>query len=460
MSHVQPLYRRIALDFYSAFWQFLLAYQFYLLAIRLGFDQYWAKIQVVATIFLFGTNLFSFYRYYALASTPLAYIAYLRSIIVLINAKNGRVKQLYLLIPLALIMYYNHIQELLLLIVSGIALLVDSLTNQKKQIKTIIYISVITIIIAFLLGAYVMSNPQVMPTISRPRLSLPYVSQWATFSIWDPKLSYFETIAIPGLISLVLAVIFISKHKTIAILTLTPSLLMLFPPFVLGFIIASGQMGNDITYRPLYAFPFSFMLVLGLREILTLLISKLKLSIPGIKLILSVVIIVSIISIPPTAPYRGRFWFQLYTPPAELSLKNIDTTAEWFLENRQLDTKCLLMTDGATNFTLKTHLALNVVNRLAVYNPSNSLTDKNTLKNYLKDNNLCSLLVAIPDKINSPPVSMVGQLSGHWYANLVHDNLAVSQEFVNVADSLLTMGWTKTFVPPCYWLYEKESWGS
>ena len=459
ISNVQPLYRRTALDIYSAFWQLLLAYQFYLLALRLGFDKFWAKVQVVGTIFLFGTNLFGFYRYYALSSTPLAYIAYLRSLIILINARKGDRKQLPYLLPLALIMYSNHIQELLLLLISGFALVLDYLTDRRKQRKIVYATIAIAMLISLILGAYVVSNPQLLPKSVSSRLSLPHVSSWGVFRIWDPKLSYFETIGVPGLISLLLAVVFLSKHKTIAILTLTPSLLMLFPPFVLGFLMVLYQKDNYVTYRALYAFPFSFMLVLGLKEIIKSLVTKLKLYIPNRNLILSIFILVLIISIPPIYPYRGRFWFQIYQPPAELSFKSIDTTAEWFFKNRQLDSNCFLMTDSATDFTLKTHFALKILPRIHVYNPSESITSDTALKNYIKAKKVCSLLVPMPDKIDLPPTSVVGQLSGHWYPNLVNQNLTVSPEFVEIADSLLTMGWTKTFVPPFYWLYEKHNSG-
>ncbi|NEP55967.1 MAG: hypothetical protein F6K31_02945 [Symploca sp. SIO2G7] len=459
MSQVQPLYRRIALDIYSAFWQLLLAYQFYLLALRLGFDKSWAKIQVVATIFLFGTNLFSFYRYYALSSTPLAYIAYLRSLIILINARNGDKKQLAYLLPLVLIMYYNHIQELLLLLISGFALVLDYLTDSKKQIKILCITVAIAMPIALILGAYMVSNPQLLPEPASGRLSLPHISSWGSFRIWDTKLPYFETIAVHGLISLLLAVAWFAKHKTIALLTLTPYLLMLFPPFVLSFVVAmaSGYSSNYGTYRVIYAFPTSFILVFGLKETFILLTKKFKLHPPHLQLRLLVVILAILIALPPIYPYRGRFWFQIYQPPAALSFKSIDTTAQWFFTNRQLDAKCLLMADAATDFTLNTNLALRIVPRLHVYNPSESLTSDSALKNYIKDQNVCRILVAIPDKVSPPPVSVVGQLSGHWNASLVNKNLMVSQEFIKNTDSLLTMGWTKTFVPPFYWLYENPT---
>ena len=40
---VPPLYRRTALSIYGAFWELVLAYQFYLLALRLGFSKSWAR---------------------------------------------------------------------------------------------------------------------------------------------------------------------------------------------------------------------------------------------------------------------------------------------------------------------------------------------------------------------------------------------------------------------------------
>ena len=118
-----------------------------------------------------------------------------------------------------------------------------------------------------------------------------------------------------------------------------------------------------------------------------------------------------------------------------------------------------MLTDGTTEFTLKTHFALRPLNRVNVYNLSKSLTSDSALLNYIKSKKVCSLLVPIPDKMNPSPTSVVGQLSGHWYPDLVNQNLTVSPEFVDITDSLLTMGWTKTFVPPFYWLYENPNSG-
>ncbi|EDX72469.1 hypothetical protein MC7420_3541 [Coleofasciculus chthonoplastes PCC 7420] len=158
-------------------------------------------------------------------------------------------------------------------------------------------------------------------------------------------------------------------------------------------------------------------------------------------------------------PYRGRFWFQVYQPPAELSLKLIDVTAKWFSDNRKLNSDCAFVSDSATRFMLGTHFDLPIITRSLTYNPSTtlaSITSSEALKNYIEANQVCNLLIAIPDKMNPPPVSVVAQGSGHWQASLVQKELTFNQNFEKIADAVLTTGWTKTFVPPFYWLYEKS----
>jgi hypothetical protein len=203
------------------------------------------------------------------------------------------------------------------------------------------------------------------------------------------------------------------------------------------------------------------MFVLGGREILMLLRRKLKLYLPRLQVIVAILILGVIMVLPPMYPYRGRFWFQVYQPPAELSLKSIDVTAKWLVDNRQLNSDCALVSDSATGFLLGTHfnLPIRFFNRPLVYNPSTtlaSITSSDALKNYVDANQICKLLIAIPDKMNPPPVSVVGQGSGHWEASLVQKNFTTNKNFEEIADAVLTTGWTKTFVPPFYWLYENS----
>jgi hypothetical protein len=108
---------------------------------------------------------------------------------------------------------------------------------------------------------------------------------------------------------------------------------------------------------------------------------------------------------------------------------------------------------------LATHFALYPINhRLLVYNPSQLITPADNLESYINSYaKECALLVGVPAKMKLPPISKVGQLSGHWTPDLVRKDLDYNKDFVDATAFLNSLGWTKTFVPPFYWLYENPS---
>ena len=492
MSKVEPLSRRSALDIYSTFWQFVLAYQFYLFALRIGFSESWAKIQVLGTICLFGTNVFGFYRYYALSSTPLAYIAYLRSLIVITDIFDEKRKKGCELILLLPIIYYNHYQELLLLLISTLAIFLVSL-YKKKQIllgKKIIYIIPVVILLSFLLGvvsikffqqyAVLISNfynsyfQDYFKEKTAQYLTLDpnYWSKWGILRVWDQKLPYFQTLGVYGYLSMLFSLISWEKYRLLSTLTLLPLLLLFFQPFTLFIAIIDG---HYTTFRILYAFPYSFMLIVALKEMFEF-ISKTKKIYINNHII--VVLLLFLLSAQPSLPWRGRLWHQLYKTPEQLSLKTLDVTAQWFFENRQLEDQyviaqwffenptlaspcSILVTDNATSFSLATHFGSIPPDRLFSYNPSQSIKTVDSLKNYINNSQnqqkICSFLVGIPAQINPPTISEVGQNSGHWLPDIVRQDLNYSQQFVEITTALTSFGWSKTFVPPFYWLYEAPS---
>ena len=492
MSKVEPLSRRSALDIYSTFWQFVLAYQFYLFALRIGFSESWAKIQVLGTICLFGTNVFGFYRYYALSSTPLAYIAYLRSLIVITDIFDEKRKKGCELILLLPIIYYNHYQELLLLLISTLAISFIRL-YEKKQIvlgKKIIYIIPVFILLSFLLGvlsikffqqyAVLISNfynsyfQDYFKEKTAQYLTLDpnYWSKWGILRVWDQKLPYFQTLGVYGYLSMLFSLISWEKYRLLSTLTLLPLLLLFFQPFTLFIAIIDG---HYTTFRILYAFPYSFMLIVALKEMFEF-ISKTKKIYINNHII--VVLLLFLLSAQPSLPWRGRLWHQLYKTPEQLSLKTLDVTAQWFFENRQLEDQyviaqwffenptlaspcSILVTDNATSFSLATHFGSIPPDRLFSYNPSQSIKTVDSLKNYINNSQnqqkICSFLVGIPAQINPPTISEVGQNSGHWLPDIVRQDLNYSQQFVEITTALTSFGWSKTFVPPFYWLYEAPS---
>lgn len=491
MSKIEPLSRRTALDVYSTFWQFLLSYQFYLFALRIGFSESWARIQVLGTICLFGTNVFGFYRYYALSSTPLAYIAYLRSLSVIIDIFDGKRKKGFELILLLPIIYYNHYQELLLLFISSMAIFLAKLYQKIQTVlgKKTIYIIPLIILLSFIVGVLSIKFFQEYvdlisnffnsyfqhyfrgKTAQYFTLDPNYWSKWGILRIWDQKLPYFQTLGFYGYSSMLFSLIFWNKYRLLSTLTLLPLLLLFFKPFTLFIAMTDG---HYTTFRVLYAFPYSFMLVVSLKEMFEF-INKIKKVHMNNYVIVAFLLI--FLSAQPSLPWRGRLWHQLYKAPEQLSLKSLDVTAQWFFENRQLeyqyviaqwffenpksDSQCLLVSDNATSFSLATHFGLIPTDRLSAYNPSQSIKTVDSLKNYINNSQnqqkICSFLVGIPAKINSPPISEVGQNSGHWLPDIVSQDLNYTKEFVEVTTFLTSLSWTKTFVPPFYWLYEAPS---
>jgi hypothetical protein len=456
MSNLEVTYRRFALDIYSAFWQLLLYYQFYLLSLKLDIDKYWSKVQIIGILFLFGTYTFTF-RYYAISSTIVAQIAYIASIIALINIKKGKQKDFLILIPLLLVMYFNHLQEVMLFGISAVAILLDTCLNKNKK-YTIVGLFIL-FILGYLWGYYCINYTE----LGQHRLwnvNDDFVSIFGSFKIWMPQLSYFQTFGIHGLIALIFAVIFFSKYQTVALLTLTPYLFLLFPPFVYLFSKSLSITSiNWVTYRALFAFPTSFMFVVGLKEILNLLIKKIKMiSFLQSQKALSIVIILIIILMPPSSPFRGRFWFQTYKVPAQLSLQDVDIAAQWLYDNRKLDDSCLIESDQVTGFVLETNFALKrrYPDRRILYNMSGEINTQQDLEKYIKKKNICRFLIAQHDKLFGIPTSKVALLSGHWDPNLVRHNMILSSEFELLVDSLQKKGWKKTFIPPFYWLYENE----
>lgn len=456
MSKIEPINRRLALNIYSTFWQLLFSYQFYLLALKLGIDKYWSKILVISVLFLFGTSSFSF-RYYDISSTVVAQIAYIASIIALLNIKERKYQGLLLLIPLLIIMYCNHIQSVMFFIISTFALTIDYSLSKNRQ-YTIISL-IIIFIIAYILGYYAIHYTQLgehrLWNLKNPS----YLTLFGSLKIWNPDFSYFQTAGLHGIIGLVFAIVFFKKYQTIALLTLTPYALLIFPPFVYYFATKLSETSSySDMYRALYAFPTSLIFILGLKEILPIFLNKIKqINLAKNNQLLSIIIVLIIILIPPYQPFRGRFYFQIYKVPAQLSLQNIDITAQWFYENRKLNNSCLLASDRVTQFAIITHFGLQdqPPHRTVPYNISNEIKTKQDLDTYIQSKNVCKFLIAQPDKLPNIPSSKVAQISGHWDANLVKYNMTLTSEYTQLVDTLTETGWQKTFVPPFYYLYEK-----
>jgi energy-coupling factor transporter ATP-binding protein EcfA2 len=88
------------------------------------------------------------------------------------------------------------------------------------------------------------------------------------------------------------------------------------------------------------------------------------------------------------------------------------------------------------------------------YHADQLVSEDGTLDRYLRANQVCAFLVAIPSRMVSLRLSRVGQLSRHWDSSFVNKNLLAGANIDRELESLAAAGWSRIPVPPYYWLYE------
>ena len=443
----------------STFWQLALSIQFYRLALKLHPSRKLAALQVLGVWALFGHNVHSF-RYYALSSTPLAYASFLELIIlfwplvlgekILWSRKFG----IAVCTCLALIAF-NHIQELLLF---SIFLFTALVVGSKLSLEKIALRTLGALIVSILIATFVLAHTHLAEWISAGRLydafKLGFVSKYGTFRIWNIPGHYFQTLGIHGVVSLVLAVLYAKKERVLALFTLSPTVLLLFPPFVLGF-TALTEVPN--TYRALYAFPTSFMLVWVVYDFLNR-----KKQISRYSVMVSALII-ALIGLQSSSPWRGRLRFQIASVSPIHSLEILNPLKEWFRDHTYSIYKgCHVISDNMTAFYLSSHFGLEPILPRnypgSILNAPQGAMSTSQYVNYIIGLHH-SCLVILPDSTKSllKAHSWITQESGHWTTE--------SQSFLNQLPMnpelfeksiLLTGKWSSYLAPPFYKIFMRE----
>jgi len=202
--------RRVGLGLLGAGFQLLMSLQVYRLARRLGSSPGWARIQVLAAVCFFGNLALGFQRYYALASTSVAYAVYLHALIVGLDLAEGRTgrRGVLELLGALLLVACSHLQELLLMAVSSVALLAHATWRSPRWRERLLAVLPGAAAAGILLGA------------------------WA-LHLWGgsyPAPKLLGVPGMPGVLAVVLAVALWPRLGAVATLTLVPALLLAFPP--------------------------------------------------------------------------------------------------------------------------------------------------------------------------------------------------------------------------------------
>jgi len=458
---------RPALDLLSAFWQALLAIQLFRFSRRLGFSETWSRIQLLGVLATFGNNIVPFFRYYALSSTPLAYVAYLRAAVAVLDLADGRGRawSATVLAACLLIIRMNHIQELLLLLVfTAVVVLVRTLERLPPQGRVVALATLSCLVAAsYALGRVVMVDPSAhgLANVDLARL-WPWMSRFGNFRIYDPALPYWHTIGVHGVLAAALAVCFWRFHRLVGALVLAPILLLLFPPLCL---LLAQQVHPRNSYRLLFLLPDSFMLVAFFEGAVRSVPRLAGLRHSGLLAKGCALALLAGLGVAAFPPVWGKLRFQYYRPSPEVSVRSIDATAEWFSRHPPLDDQCVVKSDPISEFSLASFLGQRyTVDRISgqhvifgVLKPW-AFSGPEDLASYRGYQRLCGFLAidaaALEAMRGHCEASWAGRVSTHWAPDAACFPARVPPSLPQDLESLTRLGWRKTRVPPFYWYYE------
>ncbi len=444
--------RRTGLDWASAFWQVLLAWQFFRLAMALCFSRTIAVLQVLGVVALFGHNLFSL-RYYALSSTPLALAAFLSCAVYLARLRSGserfHVAAIAQLGCFFLLMAFNHVQELLLTGVFAVGLWADYRGWLEKR-KAVLLAAFFTL---WLTSTILLRQPSVLAWVHQGFLPARaydpflggWLSKWGVFRLWRVSGHYFQTYGVHGVISLVLAAVCYRQQPRIATLTLTPTALMLFPPFAIALALVT-ELPNS--YRVLYAFPTSFMLVAASYSFLNKRSGKKA----AFAVVLSLLVGLGLLA---ESPWRGRLRFQVARTSPVADLRFIEPLVSWLHHNGPaLKTSCNVFSDNLTAFLLASHFGTGFKG-VRTY-PGSILSetdDAGHFWQFIDTYKACLVVFYDPVLLPEPFTSQIGQTSGHWTTQSQNITMQIHPNYARFEALLQNGGWQRWNAPPFYRLY-------
>ncbi len=455
---VGPLERRLALDLYGAFWQILVACQVYALARRLGDDDTWSKLQVVAFLMLFGEGCWGL-RFLALSSMPLAYLAFLRTLICWIDFLDGRDRRAWRQIPaLCLLALANHRQEVIFIGIGSGALWLDAWLRsmapaaRARCVRVALGLALVAVAGQAVAWAVV---PEIHPAVFHGM-----ISRLGSFRIWQ-RWYFVDTYGLHGVLALGFAIALWRPRPRLTLLTWMPSLALLLPSAVVVAWVLAENGNTGVVHRILLGFPTSFALVAGLRSLFggTLLD-------PGrrearVRALACTGLALLALGAPASYPWRGRLFFQLHRPHPDLELRFLDETAAWFLANRTLPTDCRILSDPATQYGVLAELGWPLsrigINRLAVPREGVQIRSLPALLARIERDSICGVLVANRDEAPPPRRSALPRHFPAWHPRFASPAWLTHDDFRAAAEGLLERGWCKTRVPPWYDLYEPEA---
>lgn len=452
LSRVPLLRRLFSVDLYSAFWQLLFSYQFFRFFRHFGTPKRKACVLVLGVIAFFGTNVFGI-RYYALSSTPLAYIIYLSGLMIVADILDGQYLKLLLLPFVWIFISMNHFQEKLYFAMNGAILVGFTYGRRYLHISRRGYLALglLVLFASWVFGYWIQHEfPYLFGSVEIQG----GISRFGTFKFWKlhhPS-PYFETLGVYGVLGLISAVVFSGRYPLFSMMSLCPFLMLCFPPAVL--VICSFIRSAYDSYRILYAFPLSILFTLGLYEVVDWSLARFLRNSDKIRADFWVAGILCCLAAVPYFPWRGRLFFQVYQNSLERGAEQFEPLLRWaYLNKGKLD-GCSIVTDDFTQFVLTANLGwLLRADRTAPLLYTQKNKNELALDHLIKADPTCGILVTIATLPQASP-SLMADLSNHWDARLGDLGWYYSDGFRGATKKLIAKGWVRTFVPPFYEYYQ------
>lgn len=436
------------LSFYSALVQTTLFFLFYKLTYVISKNKHVALAGAIFSLGYFGTNVFSFYRYYTFAKTFFAYIAFLEAMIILVESmRMRRLSVIFFSFPLIVFCIFTHMQEALLICMQMLiapiimSLLVD---NHNKELWTRSYYHKMILFpfLGIITFQYILKYVKEQNEILLPEFVLRldkffhFMPSKMFIINFLPNSSFFKTVGLFGLFTFIfigLAFILLLLQKKIfssldnankeknltlelVVSLALPSIIILFCPltiFILGKIIS-----QNLFYRLLYGSCYWIMFPIVLHYVLT------RYSILNInnrlKLFWFIVFLLLSISYYPQHPVWGRSYMLTYKMMQEHDGRAIVPLVNYINSNEEFKKK-VFISDGYTEVFSAIH-GIKVLNgQRFLDNPllgcydwlalhyKRRIFNAHAIKKSMKGNNMDAAIINM--QISD---SELGRLSGHW----------------------------------------------
>jgi len=466
MGWTEPSNRLMAVDCYFTFWSLLLALQFHRLALKCSIKDPWAKLAVIGTILLMGNSSFGFYRYYGISSTMLSTIAFLAGLNATIEFSRSKKISLATVIGLTLLLsFFNHPQGILLYLASATGVLLSTLVNKLGwkhfTLKIVSPLCLLAILFLVLLKTSLFEKG--LKIVDPVWASRDWLYQWGGFKLFsfDPQINngpgrFLQIVGILGCINLIVAAYYLKNRKLIGWITISPVILLLFPPFAIPFYCLLLAENNPVTefQRVLLAIPQGFCLTVLIQnasergKVGKLLGSKNGPPLAALAMI--------IISLNPSPHFFGRFQQAFLQTPQPLSLRPLAETSQFLRGNLFMEKDQYILSDTTTQFVISAYLGIKENGQR--HSTDDLLTRIDSIggiKGILQKPEVAGILIMARQPEFDSVGSLLGKASGHWDPQTVRNNLCFIPSLERVLDTLVEHGWHKTEVPPWYKLYSR-----